>query len=74
MAVNECATQIIPCLILVFEGLKRAYQGTLYTLLIYVLDIVRLKSGYALILFINNSHEAYCLIVLTYLMEKLLLI
>nr|BAN20938.1 importin 7 [Riptortus pedestris] len=27
MAVNECASQIIPCLILVFEGLKRAYAA-----------------------------------------------
>uniref|UniRef100_A0A224XHI9 Putative nuclear transport receptor ranbp7/ranbp8 importin beta superfamily n=1 Tax=Panstrongylus lignarius TaxID=156445 RepID=A0A224XHI9_9HEMI len=27
MAVNECASQIIPCLILVFDGLKRAYAA-----------------------------------------------
>lgn len=26
-AVNECATQIIPSLILLFEGLKRAYAA-----------------------------------------------
>ncbi|XP_024215607.1 importin-7 isoform X1 [Halyomorpha halys] len=27
MAINDCATQIIPCLILVFDGLKRAYAA-----------------------------------------------
>lgn len=27
LAVNECATQIIPSMILLFEGLKRAYAA-----------------------------------------------
>lgn len=27
IAVNECATQIIPSLILLFDGLKRAYAA-----------------------------------------------
>lgn len=31
VAVSECAAQIIPSLILLFDGLKRAYIGQLYS-------------------------------------------
>jgi hypothetical protein len=45
--VNECAAQIIPSLILLFDGLKRAYAGQLYSC-IHVRVLQYLKTVYSL--------------------------
>lgn len=45
-AVNECASQFIPCFLLLFDGLKKAYAGNLVVYLYYLMLFVLVSFNF----------------------------